>query len=198
MAARSFDKLGRLEAFDIAGQVGPGDPGRQEAGWPCAGLRRAGTGRRTGRLRRGYSLRYCSKFSIARAGIPGREAGAAHREEDLARRARAFGELARLGHELVGGVRVGLNEGVVGFQQFLSERLVNARELVFARTGQQADGLVASQLLGGRPVTGGQLDARQLEPDLGGPAARRGWPRSPCAGFPGPRRAGPTRRSAMA
>ncbi len=132
-----------------------------------------------------YSLRYCSKFSIARGAVLARQAGSAHGEEQPGAERRAFGELACLGQQLVGGIGVGWNQGVVGLEQSLSKALVNTGELVFAVTGQQADGLVASQLLGGGPVAGGQLDARQLEPELGGPPAGGAGAQSLTQVFPG-------------
>ncbi len=198
MRRELFRQLGRLRAFDIASEVGPGDPGLAEAGWLAAGLRRAESGRRTGR-RRSRIIPEILLEVLDRAGrIAGREAGAAHREQEPGAQARAFGQLARLGHQLVGGVGVGLERRDRRARAASEQRPGKHRRAGLCVAGEQADGLVASQLLGGRRVARGQLDARQLETELGGPAACRGCLELLSAVCPGPRRAGRESRSAMA
>ena len=124
-------------------------------------------------------------------GVPGREAGSAHREEDLGAQARALGELARLGHQLVGGVGVGPNQRIVGLAA-VSEQSSGKRRRA---------GLSADRRAGGRPrcESAPRRPPRCRRParcpparnGASAPSGRSGCPEVPCAAFPGPRRAGP-------
>ena len=72
-----------------------------------------------------------------------------------------------------GGVGIGLDHGIIGLEQPSREGVIDLRQAVLAIVGQQADGLGAGQFLGHGQVARGQLDGRELEPDLGKPAAGR-------------------------
>jgi hypothetical protein len=130
--------------------------------------------------------------------VAGHRRGAGHLEPQLGDEGRALGQPAGLLEQRVGPLGVGPRDRVVGLEQASGEGVVDPGEPVLAAAVEQPLGLDPRQLLGaGRPPRG-ELDARQLVADLGGPGPLRlGGER----GRPGrPRRVGlagePLRRAA--
>ena len=188
--ASSLRKLGRLEALDIASQVGPGDPGRQKLVGLALGFAELKPDREpvgtVGIVPEillevlDRARRHCRP-----SGWLGPSRTGSGRAAPGFRRARAPGPSARK-RRWDRDERGDRRAPAISAQRSGKHR----RAGLSAAPASKSDRLVASQLFGGRRVAGGQLDARQLETEFGRPAAGR-VALDPLRRFPGLRRAGP-------
>ena len=180
---RRLGNLGR----QVAGQVGPGHPGgdvllERELGLAQVEPRGVAVGpfgifleillevadRTDGRVGIA-SLRW----RAVRHHGSGAPAGPGHRVQERGAKGVPFRQLACLGQQGVGGVRIGLGDRVIGREQSAGEGVIDLGEPVLAVGAEERLRLRPSQGLGGARATGGQLDGGQLEADLRHPRAFR-------------------------
>lgn len=132
--------LRRLEPLDVTREVGPRQPGRQEQidfapglGEPEPHGEAIGT--------RGEVPEISPEVLDGTSRVVGRQAGPAHGIEEPGPQGGALGQFPRLVEQFVGGVRIGLNDGIGRLDQPYRERVIHLGQAVLAVGGQEPHGL---------------------------------------------------------
>ena len=135
--SRLASRIAVLQAIDVAGQVGPGQPGLRELAGLALGLAEM-EARRQAVGAPGILLEIRLEILDRPGDVARLLAGPAHREEQASPERRALGQVAGLGEQVPGGVGIGRDHRIVGLEQPLGEGVVDLGQPVLAIVGQEA------------------------------------------------------------